>query len=321
MISKPDISVVIVTWNTRDLLRDCLKSVFATPSSLNLEVFVVDNASTDSSSEMVRAEFPQVRLIENSDNVGFARANNQAFPFCQGHKIVLLNSDTVVVGNALETLSRFLNDHSDVGAVAPKLEQSQTVDILGCGRALTLRTAINHWLLLARLFPHTSFFEGVYYYRDAHDDKPREVDWISGACMMVRRPVIDEVGSLSEESFMYAEDQEWCSRMRQRGWKIVHLPEAVVEHRHGASFEQNPQIAALPYQASRKLFVQLNSPSRPKLFLYDMVVTFGLMIRAIGEFLRSLGPPPDRRDIRRQRAQKFLSDAKLNMTMSAGRSD
>lgn len=313
MTSNPDISVVIVNWNTRELLRDCLTSVFAKPTALQLEVLVVDNASTDDSAKMVRESFREVRLIENHENVGFARANNQAFPFCLGSKIVLLNSDTVVAGDALGLLARFLDDHSDVGAVAPKLEQSQTVDILGCGRALTLRTAINHWLLLARLFPRVPFFEGVYYYRGAQDDKPREVDWISGACMMVRRSVIDEVGPLSEQSFMYAEDQEWCSRMRRRGWKIFHLPNAVVEHRHGASFKQNPELAALPYQASRQLFVELNNPSRLKLLLYDLVVTLGLTARGFGESVRSLGQPPDRREIRRRRAQKFLSDAKLTM--------
>jgi N-acetylglucosaminyl-diphospho-decaprenol L-rhamnosyltransferase len=176
-----------------------------------------------------------------------------------------------------------------------------------------LRTAVNHWLLFARLFPNLRSFEGVYYYRHKHDDRVREVDWVSGACMMVRRSVIDEIGPLSEQAFMYAEDHEWCARMRQKGWKIFHVPEAVVEHRHGASFEQNPQIAALPYEASRKLFVHLNNPSRLKVLSYDIVVTLGLTMRAVGEFVRSLRPPRDRRDIRRQRAQKFLSDAKLTM--------
>src|SRR6202030_2615868 len=99
-----------------------------------------------------------------------------------------------------------------------------------------------------------------------------------------------------------------CARMRHKEWKIFHIPSAVVEHRHGASFEQNPQIAALPYEAGRRLFVQLNDPSRLRLFLYDMVVPAGLAIRSVGEFVRSFAPPNDRRAIRRRRAQKFLSD-------------
>jgi len=313
MISAADISIVIVSWNTRELLRDCLASIFATNGNLNLDVIVVDNASTDGSADVVRKDFPQVRLIENTTNVGFSRANNQAFPLCQSDKITLLNSDTVVVGDALKELAAFLNEHPRAGAVAPKLEQSQTVDILGCGRELTLRSAVNHWLLLARLFTHARFFEGLYYYRDSHDDRTREVDWVSGACMMVRRSVIDQVGPLSEESFMYAEDHEWCARMRARGWQIFHLPGAVVEHRHGASFKQNQEIAALPYDAARRLFVHLNDPSPVKIFFYDIAVVAGLGIRAVLEFLRSLGGRLDRRATRRQRAQKFLSDAKLNM--------
>src|SRR5437763_1135081 len=170
MNAQPDISAVIVSWNTRDFLRDCLNSVFAETTGLQIEVIVVDNNSTDGSADMVRSEFPQVRLVQNETNLGFAAANNRAFPLCNAEKILLLNSDTVVIGNALRTLADFLDRHPEAAVVAPKLEQSHAVDILGCGRQLSLRTAANHWLFLARLFPHHSIFEGVYYYRGKHDD-------------------------------------------------------------------------------------------------------------------------------------------------------
>ena len=310
-MKSPEISVVIVSWNTRELLRDCLRSVFTEPTGLTLEVFVVDNKSTDGSVEMVRHEFPGVHLIENETNIGFAAANNRAFPVCRADKILVLNSDTVVRAKALRMLAQFLDRHPDTAAVAPKLEQSHAVDILGCGRQLSLRTAANHWLFLARMFPQLPAFEGVYYYRGKHDVRVREVDWISGACMLVRRSVIEQVGALDEHWFMYAEDQEWCARMKKHGWKIYHLPEAIVEHRHGASLEQNPQISALPLKATRDLFVRLNSPSRFQLFVFDAIITMGLILRGFGELARSFGESASRRDFRRQRARKFLSDAKV----------
>src|SRR5256714_1826586 len=311
MDSKPDISVVIVNWNTRDLLRDCLNSVFAEPTGLQIEAIVVDNKSSDGSAEMVRSEFPQVRLVQNETNLGFAAANNRAFPLCRAEKILLLNSDTVVYANALRTLAEFLDRHREAAAVAPKLEQSHAVDILGCGRQLSLRTAANHWLFPARLFPGVRAFEGVYYYRGKHDDRAREVDWVAGACMLVRRSVIEQIGPLGEQWFMYAEDQEWCARMKNSGWKIYHLPDAVVEHRHGASFEQKPELAMLPLKASRDLFVQLNAPTRAQLVAYDLIVCLGLAMRGLGESIRSVGGSTSVRDFRRRRARRFLSDAKL----------
>jgi GT2 family glycosyltransferase len=314
MDSKPEISIVIVNWNTRDLLRDCLNSVFAEPTALLLEVIVVDNNSSDDSVEMVRREFPQAHLIQNQKNIGFAAANNLALPLCRADKVLLLNSDTVVVANALRTLVDFLDRHPSAGAVAPKLEQSHAVDILGCGRQLSLRTAANHWLFLARLFPGVRACEGVYYYRGKHDDRVREVEWISGACMLVRRSVIDQVGPLDEQWFMYAEDQEWCARMKKSGWKIFHIPAALVEHRHGASLEQNPNIAVLPLKANRDLFVRLNSPSRLQLFAFDLIVTTGLILRGLIEALRSCGSSGSSRDFRRRRAAKFLGDAELVWT-------
>jgi N-acetylglucosaminyl-diphospho-decaprenol L-rhamnosyltransferase len=306
---KPDVSIVIVSWNTRELLRDCLTSVFRECGGLTLEVFVVDNASTDSSPEMVRASLPEVRLIENEANIGFAAANNRAFAFCQADKILLLNSDTVLKAGALKLLVDFLDLHREAAAVAPKLEQSQTVDILGCGRQLSLRTAMNHWLFFARLFPRMRSLEGIYYYREKHDNVVREVDWVSGACMLVRKTVIEQVGPLNEQWFMYAEDQEWCARMKIAGWKIFHLPEAIVEHRHGASFEQNPEISLLPLKASRDLYVRLNEPSRAGLMLYDLIVGIGLTLRGIGYFVRSMGETTDTARARRNRSKMFFVNA------------
>jgi N-acetylglucosaminyl-diphospho-decaprenol L-rhamnosyltransferase len=303
-MEQPDLSIVIVSWNTRELLRDCLASVFAEPSGLKLEVFVTDNASADNSAQMVRESFPQVQVVENEINLGFAAANNRVFPLCHAEKILLLNSDTVVKNDALRVLFDFLDAHLDVAAVAPKLEQSN-VDIIGCGRRVTLRTTINHWLFLSRLFPHVKSLEGIYHYAGVHDVETREVDWISGACLMVRRSVIDQVGPMSERWFMYAEDQEWCARIQFNGWKMFLVPTAVVEHRHGASGELNTAISLQPIQASRELFIELNNPSPVQLWLHDAVRAVGMAIRALAYFLQSFLAEGDKPSLLRRKGKTF----------------
>ena len=302
----PDLSIVIVSWNTRELLRECLSSIYAEPSGLALEVFVVDNGSTDGSAAMVRESFPQVELIETGENLGFAKANNLAFARCTAPVVVLLNSDATLQGNALRILLRFLEEHPNVAVVGPKLIHPRLqLSVLGCGAQPTLRRVINHYLFLARLFPHVSAFEGLHYYLGVHDDRPRPVGWIAGTCFMVRREIIEKVGGLSETWFMYAEDVEWCARIRATGAEIFHVPDAVVEHHLGASTEQHSQAHILPIQAGRELFIQMNRPSRWELFLHDAVRVFGLGIRSVAYFARSFFAPPDKARMWRSKARTF----------------
>ena len=285
-MEQPDISVVIISWNTRELLRDCLRSVYSEPTGLALEVFVADNQSSDGSADMVQREFPQVRLIRNESNLGFAVANNRVFPLCRADAILLLNSDTIVQADALRVLHTFLQTHPEVGAVGPKLLHPHAgLKVLGCGQQATLRATVNHWLFLSRLFPHVRAFEGIHHFVGLHDKAPRSVGWVSGACMMVRRAVLDEVGPLSERWFMYAEDQEWCARMIGAGWPVFHVPEAVVEHHLSASTAQNAEVSLLPFTAGRDLFIQRMRPSRLQLWIYDFSRAVGLAIRSAGYFV------------------------------------
>ena len=285
--SSTDLSVIILNWNTQDLLRDCLDSVFAEPTGLRLEVFVVDNASSDGSPEMVRLAFPAAKLIENDENVGFAVANNRTFPLCSADKILLLNSDTVVLGDALRVLVNFMDQHRQAGIIGPKLTHPHArLDVLGCGGQMSLRTTINHSLFLSRFFPR--IFEGTFHYCGVHDDVARRVGWVSGACMLVRRQAIDSVGPMSEQWFMYCEDQEWCARMLRNDWEVWHVPDAVVEHRLHASSDKNPDVFLMPTTTGRELFIKLNQPSRFALLVYDVVSALGFILRAIGYFVRSI---------------------------------
>jgi hypothetical protein len=303
---KPDLSIIIVSWNTRELLRACLQSVFAEPTELAFEVIVVDNASSDGSMAMVRESFPRVRLIETGENLGFAKANNLAFPLCTAATILLLNSDTILKGAALRVLLTFLSQHPEAAAVGPKLVHPRLkLSVLGCGAQPTLRRVFNHYFFLARLFPNAPAFEGLHCYIGAHDRAPRSVGWIAGACLMVRREIIERVGGLDERWFMYGEDVEWCARMLSTGSKLYQVPEAVVEHHHGASTEQHSEGHALAIRAARDLFVQMNHPSRFQLFLHDVIRTSGLALRSVGYFMRGLFASADEARMWRSKAVTY----------------
>lgn len=314
----PDLSVVIVSWNTRELLRACLSSVFENASALSLEVFVVDNASTDGSAAMVRENFPQVRLIENQNNVGFAAANNQIFPQCSAEFVLLLNSDTVIIDKALQILVDFMRANREAGAVGPRLLHPRLkMRVLGCGHQPTLWREFNHQFGLSRLFPRSRFFRGIYLFVNVHDDKVREVEWISGAVLLVRNDVIKTIGGLSERWFMYAEDMEWCHRMQLAGWKLYSVPSAVVEHHLSASTKQSKNAHVMSIAAGRSYFVHSQNPSVLKLFLFDLVTIVGMLLRATGFFLRSL-TDPHHADMWRSRARLFARYASTHLRIATG---
>jgi N-acetylglucosaminyl-diphospho-decaprenol L-rhamnosyltransferase len=303
-----DLSIVIVNWNTRQLLANCLESVFACAGSLCLEVIVVDNASGDGSPQWVREHFPQVRLVENTENVGFARANNQAFPLCNAPFVLLLNSDTIVRPGAFQTLLAFLAAHPRVGAAAPKIVHPATrLRVLSCGYQPGVRTLFNQYFFLSSLFPHIHAFRGINLLMGAHDDQPRPVEWLSGAALMVRREVIEQVGPLSEEWFMYAEDMEWCRRMQQAGWMLYHVPEAVIEHLLGASAEQNQAVSTLWVRSQRSYYIRSQQPEPWRLFLFDRIFTSGLALRAALYSLRGRLSPQG--ELWREEARKFSAYA------------
>jgi GT2 family glycosyltransferase len=302
-----DLSVVIVSWNTRELLRDCLESVFN--SDLTLDVLVVDNNSSDGSQAMVRERFPQVRLIENRNNVGFAVANNQAFPLCSADYVLLLNSDTRISGDALSLLVKFMREHPEAGAVGPKIVHPEMrLRVLSCGYQPTLRTLLNQYFFLSSFFPHMEIFRGTNLLIGVHDDRVREVEWLSGACMLVRRKVIEDVGALNEEWFMYAEDMEWCQRIMAGGWKIYHIPEAVVEHRLGASSEQNEEVSTMWVKSLRSYFIVSRHPSWFRLFLFDFILIAGLFLRA-GIYAMRAFINAQHRALWKSEAKKFVSYA------------
>jgi N-acetylglucosaminyl-diphospho-decaprenol L-rhamnosyltransferase len=246
---SPDLSIVIVNWNVHDLLRRCLGSVVSGQWSVVSEIIVVDNASTDGSVEMLRNEFPQVTLIVNASNRGFAAANNQGIAAAQGRYVLLLNPDTEVLGSALITLIRYLEAHPSVGLIGPQLLYPDGRVQSSRRRFPTLATLFLESTWLASLAPRSLLRR--YYFLDQPDDATLDVDWIMGAAMLIRREVIEQAGGMDAGFFMYSEELDWCRRIKAAGWRVVYCPAARVIHHEGKSSEQAVPDRHVNFQRSK----------------------------------------------------------------------
>ena len=246
-----DLSIIIVSWNVKGLLRRCLDSIFQHPTSnLQFEVIVVDNASTDGSAAMVRHSFPQVQLLVNDENLGFTAANNQAIARIQGRYMLLLNPDTEILGDALATMVGYMDAHPEVGALGPQLLNPDGSIQSSRRRFPTMATAFLESTVLQRWFPDNRVLRR-YYMLDRPDDETQEVDWVVGAALLVRREVIGQVGPLDEGFFMYSEELDWCHRIKAHGWKVVYLPTAKIVHHGAQSSEQVKPFQHIQFQRSK----------------------------------------------------------------------
>lgn len=286
-----DLTAIIVSWNVRDLLRRCLLSVckahaagmpsneqekvadHSTPrtagskprterqppleakesaaaSHLRIEVIVVDNASSDGSQEMIRAEFPHVRLISNDRNRGFTAANNQGLNLSRGRTLLLLNPDAELLDDALLTMTRYMDDHPEVGALGPQLRYPDGSPQSSRRRFPTLATGLVESTILQEWWPDNRLIRR-YTVADRGDDLVQEVDWLVGACLLVRRQAYEEVGGLDEGYFMYSEEMDWCRRLKDAGWRIIYLPTAVVIHHEGKSSEQVVAARHIHFHSSK----------------------------------------------------------------------
>jgi N-acetylglucosaminyl-diphospho-decaprenol L-rhamnosyltransferase len=229
------LSIIIVSWNTRKLLENCLDSVLANPPTAPLEIWVVDNASTDDSPRMVREKFPQVHLLENRENVGFACANNQAIQRCSGEYILLLNPDTLVASGALQALVDFLDRHLEAGAAGGKILNPDGSRQFSSHPRPTLSREFWRLLHLDVFWPYA-----IYPLTKWETNQPQEVDVLAGSCLLVRKEVLDQVGYLDEDYFIYTEEVDLCYRIQRAGWHIYWVPKAEVVHFGGQSTKQVP---------------------------------------------------------------------------------
>ena len=243
-----DITVVIVNWNTRDLLRNCLNSVYETIKDINYEIIVVDNSSADGSVEMLREEFPAVEIIENKENLGFGAANNQAFSIMKGRYALLLNSDAVLTQDAVHELFLFMEGHPEASLACGQLLNEDGSRQNSIASFPTLLNMLANTSLLEYLFPRR-FPSKRYAHRE-----PVEIESAIGACVLVRRKAMDAIGIFDERYFFFFEETDWAYRMRLGGWKIYHVPSALIYHLQGKSVGTNIRSRIEFYRSRYQFF-------------------------------------------------------------------
>ncbi len=234
-----DISIIIISWNTRVILQDCLTSIYKHGGDINYEVIVVDNCSTDDSAEMVKKDFPQVNVIENSENLGFARANNIGIRVSKGRYMCLINSDVTILDDCIGRLLLFMDERSAVGMAGPRILNPDRTVQHSCRHFPSIWNNLCQSLGLNHLFPKSAFFS--YWIMDYWSyDSIKSVDALSGCFWIIRREALDDVGLLDEDFFIYGEDLDWCRRFHEAGWDIVFYPGAEAVHLGGASAANTP---------------------------------------------------------------------------------
>ena len=284
-MNTPDLAIVIVSWNTRDLLGDCLTSVYANNGAA-FQVCVVDNASTDGSPEMVEREFPQTRLIRNLRNSGFAHANNlglksfgcgEAAANGAPRYALLLNSDTITPPDAFAQMVAFLDACPEGGVAGPKLVRLDGSLDMACRRSFpTPEVSFYRLFGLSKLFPHSARF-GRYNLTYLDADQLTEVDSVNGAFMLVRTQAMEQAGLLDETFFFGGEDLDWSFRIKAAGWKVYYNPSVVVRHVKRASFRKNPR-AAYEFERAMWLFYRKHYQSTTPRLL-NALICLGLVMR------------------------------------------
>ena len=250
-----DISIIVVNWNTAQITSDCLESVYQQTDGIDFEVIVIDNASSDDSVAVIKENFPQVVLVENNDNHGFAAANNQGMAIAQGRYVLLLNSDTIILANAIDKTISFADDHPESGVVGCRVLNPDKTLQPTCFMFPSLLNMLLSTSYLYKLFPKSRFFgrERMSWW---NREEEREVDVVTGCFMLVRREAIEQVGLMDEQFFMYGEETDLCYRFKKTGWKVFFTPDAEIIHLGGGSSRQMKPEMTLQLRGSILLFIR-----------------------------------------------------------------
>lgn len=269
-----DVSIIIVNWNTSQLLRQCIESIYRANPQISFEIIVVDNGSTDESVNMVRTLFPSVRLILNHGNLGFARANNQGLAAACGRYYLLLNTDTVVTQGALDALVTTADQYEDVGAIGPRLANMDGTLQESSARFPTIWSELSGRLIRDRV-------------PVAGEPFAFDVDWVGGACILVRATTVAQIGGLDETFSFYSEEVDWCFRMKQMGWRVWYLSSAQVYHLGGGSAKPSATLLGLLYQNKLHYFRKHHGPVQAHLLRHGLIMVYSLgLIRHILRFPR-----------------------------------
>lgn len=276
-----DLSIIIVSWNVCDLLAACLDSIITTTwDRLELEIIVVDSASSDNTVSMLRDRFPWVRLMPQKENLGFTRCNNIGLQAASGRHLMLLNPDTEIIGEALVTMVNFLDAHPAVGLVGP-----HTLNSDGTTQSTRRRfpTPLVLFFESTWLQPYAprSLLDSYYIANGAGDEDIIEIDWAQGSAVMARRAVYEQIGGLDEGYVMYSEEVDWCKRAKDAGWRVVYLGTAHIIHHGGKSSEQVVARSHILFQQSklrytRKYYGWLMAALLRDFLLFNYTWQFGL---------------------------------------------
>jgi GT2 family glycosyltransferase len=303
----PDVSVVIVSFNTRDLLHAALASLPAAAGGRSIEVLVVDNRSSDASAQMVAREFPWVRLIEPGANLGFARANNLAFREARGRFVYCLNPDTVSHADSIDRLVRVLEEDPRIGYAGPRLLNADGSHQLSAFRFHRLFSGFVSWSMLGLdgRFPDSPYALSLHH---AHgSDRTIQAEWLLGAAILTRPEVIAQTGGFDERYFLYAEEVDWCQRMHAAGWFGCYEPTAVVTHIRGASTSHLDHAAAFNGHNPRYLVESHRRLALRTLGPLGMVLSQAAHVAGVTlALLRNLPPLPGRDPVKARKAALWI---------------
>jgi len=252
-----DVSIIIVAWNVRELLYNCIKSVYEQTEGIDFEVIYVDNASEDGSVEMVKKEFPEVRVIENKENKGFIVANNQGIEISQSKYVLLLNSDTIVLDNAISKTLKFADNHPEAAVVGCKVLNPDMTLQRNCFMYHSILNMFLSATYLYKLFPKSIFF-GRQRMTWWDYNNIREVETVCGCFSLVRQEAIKQVGLMDECYFVYGDDPDWCYRFKKAGWKIMFTPEPEIIHYGGQTTKKKADEFLLQLYGSNLIFMKLH---------------------------------------------------------------
>jgi len=273
-----DLSIIIVNYRAKRFLKVCLDSIYNTKNNLRFEIWLIDNSSKDDTVPWVRENFPQVNLIENEWNSGFSKAANQGIRESQGKYLLLLNPDTKITEGKINQLLKFMDENPEAGICGPRMIDEKGELLYSCRSFPDLLTSISSsQSVLNRLFPHNPLSR-KYLLKDLDRTGIKEVDWVSGSCLFARRKMLEEIGLLDENFFMFCEDTDLCLRAKKNGWKVFYFPFLTVTHQLAGSTSLNPLRAKLEHHRSMYYFFKKHYHPNP---VFRLLVYLSLLWRLI----------------------------------------
>lgn len=284
-----DLSCIIVNYYSSASLKNCLESVYQTLGKITFEVIIVDNSQNDPGMASLKESYPQVRVIQNVTNVGFAKANNQAVLSALGKTLLFLNPDTILADQSIEEMVAHLASNPDIGALGPKVLNTDGSLQYSCRRFPTLMTGLfNRYSLLSRWFP-SNRYTVQYLMKDYNHDENREVDWLSGCCLMVPRAIFEKADGFDEHYFLFNEDIDLCRTIGQNGYKVTYFPRAKITHHVSTSNNKVPARIIIKRHRGMKHYYEKHHGKNP---VIKIAVNIAITLRCLSQLAFNIFKEP-----------------------------